>query len=199
MKKCFKCNENKDLSDFYKHTQMHDGHLNKCKKCTKSDVKNNGADYDSTEKGVIRVLYKTQKRNNKIRGFGSLTYSKDEFRDWLYDNNFKTLYDLWVKLGKPKNRKPSPDRLDDLKGYSFDNMLLTTWGENHKKAFSDRARGIGSQGSVCKPVEKIDEDGNVVAAYVSYWEAVRCTGYSIEYQLKKGVQCRSGFYWNYIK
>ena len=37
-KKCFKCGRELPLSEFYKHPRTGDGHLNKCKKCTKNDV-----------------------------------------------------------------------------------------------------------------------------------------------------------------
>ncbi len=38
MKKCFKCERILPLSDYYKHPMMADGHLGKCKDCTKRDV-----------------------------------------------------------------------------------------------------------------------------------------------------------------
>lgn len=41
VKTCFKCGAEKPLTEFYVHPQMGDGRLNKCKACTRKDVRDN--------------------------------------------------------------------------------------------------------------------------------------------------------------
>lgn len=39
IKRCFKCGVEKSSDDFYRHPAMSDGHLGKCKDCTKLDMR----------------------------------------------------------------------------------------------------------------------------------------------------------------
>ncbi len=196
MKECKDCKAKKCESMFY-------GVQNECKECTKARVARNqkkiGDAYDSTEKGVLRVIYKTQKSSSKRRGHGCIPYSKSELSEWLYSNSFKPLYDKWIESGKKKDLKPSVDRIDDFKGYSFDNIKLGTWAENRQHQYDDITSGNGTSGARCKAVYKLDDDFNPIDRYISYSQAARSMGYSLEYQIKKKVKCRSGFYWSYSK
>lgn len=75
-KNCFKCNESKPLDEFYKHKQMADGHLNKCKKCTKKDVSLHREINLERVHAYDRERFKNPERKEKIR-----VYQQNRRRD----------------------------------------------------------------------------------------------------------------------
>lgn len=62
MKTCFKCQAEQPLSAFYKHKQMADGHLNKCKSCTKADAWHHRNDNIEKVRAYDRERGKTPER-----------------------------------------------------------------------------------------------------------------------------------------
>jgi len=176
---------------------MSDGYLGKCKQCTKTDVKNNIVDYTLTERGVIRVIYKSQRSHSKRRKMTPPEYSKKELKEWLYKNNFKQLFDNWVASGYKKNVKPSVDRINDYKPYSFINIQLGTWQDNHNHQMNDILNGIGKSGKKCKPIMQFF-DKKLIALYVSYSSAKRTIGYGFERVINTGRPDRKNkFVWYY--
>lgn len=68
-KKCFKCGEVKDISEFYKHKEMSDGHLNKCKECTKKDVRSHRAENIERIRAYDRERGATKARIEKNKAY----------------------------------------------------------------------------------------------------------------------------------
>lgn len=158
MKKCFKCLTVKPLDDYYKHPQMGDGHLNKCKECTKKDVQMNYTsnidkyrEYDYTrqrtnKKRILNHRYNQIKqriegravRNYKVNGKPMLTY--DEWGNWTtaHMDKFDEIYQKWHDSGFKRAFAPSIDRINPDGSYTVDNIQWLSVSENSSKGNKER-------------------------------------------------------------
>ena len=65
-KVCFRCGKEKPLSQYYKHSQMSDGHLNKCKSCTKADSKKRHERIISTFEGLEKERARHREKYHRL-------------------------------------------------------------------------------------------------------------------------------------
>ena len=85
MKKCFKCHQLFDLSQFYKHSEMLDGHLNKCKSCTKSDVENRRKEKSNDIDWVLSERKRHREKSRRYRELGMIS-KKHNTKKWILNN-----------------------------------------------------------------------------------------------------------------
>jgi uncharacterized OB-fold protein len=95
-KKCFKCETSKSISEFYRHAEMADGHLNKCKSCAKIDV-------------LAHRIKNLEKIRESDRARGRLEYRKAKSRNYLKQHPEKqAVYKKrWSQKNKHKRRAHS--------------------------------------------------------------------------------------------
>ena len=120
---CFRCNVKKPINDFYVHKQMSDGHLNKCKTCTKDDSKKR---HDK--------LILSPEWHNKEKERHRLKYYRLEYKDKHKPNkenkklNIENYFKKYPEKLKAKN---AMGQIEKKEGYN-----LHHWSYN-KEHFKD--------------------------------------------------------------
>lgn len=111
-KACFKCGEIKPLTDYYKHKTMGDGHLNKCKECTKKDSSKHRdeniekvKEYDRNrpnkkERCVKQAEYAKTPKGKEVALKATRNYRKDKIKKQAH-------YDLSNAIKYERIEKPS--------------------------------------------------------------------------------------------
>ena len=176
MKACLRCETLLPLSQFFyrepisNYTGKVSRHYSSyCKTCNKEKSK----DFRKSKEGLFSLIYSGQRTSSKKRGHPLPDYSKEELITWLeQQSNFQSLYDAWVISNYNTWAKPSPDRLDEAKPYTLDNLQLITWGEN---AASFKQKKVDQGVGDCTAVNQY-EAGVLINTYHSLHEAARQIG-----------------------
>jgi hypothetical protein len=139
-KECFKCGAEKPLSEFYKHSGMKDGHLNKCKCCNKSDVKRNYQDniehYKDYERGRASKPHRVEARARYAKTDGGKEAGNRGSRSWRERNPIKRMASTIVgnavrggRLAKPSTCEVCASEPSRLHGHHDDYAfpLIVRW------------------------------------------------------------------------
>jgi hypothetical protein len=128
--------------------------------------------YERTPKGLCYRIFYDQCYSSKSRGHIPPLYTKEELTKWLISQpNFEALYNDWVDSNFTSDFRPSCDRLDNSKGYSFSNIELVTWKVNKERANRDVKNNIIN--TTQTTVYQYLASGKFVAKHLSIAEACR--------------------------
>lgn len=89
-KVCFKCGNLKDLEDFYKHSKMSDGHLGKCKDCTRLDTKKYTEILTSTPEGLEKERERNREKYHRLN-YKERSKVLNKNKPWKNSSKYKNI------------------------------------------------------------------------------------------------------------
>lgn len=163
--------------------------------------------YRKTHKGELKnwltKTYGRMKRDNKIKFNTDLPFSKLQFSEWILSKNIFELLNDYRNNDFDKNFNPSINRLDDYKGYFFENMELITWKENNEKGRNSlknkkQCSKMAKQRWSKKVIQK-DLKGNIINIFNSTHDVNRILGFdsSLIARACRLNKISKGYRWEY--
>lgn len=130
------------------------------------------AKYKRTRKGVLTTLYNGAVQKSKRRKHPKPLYSSEEFVSrYLEDYIFLHLYEQWAIGGFTTMMKPSIDRLDNSKPYTWDNIQMVDWQTNLMNN-----NKLTQPSKLERPVHQLDKvTGEILNTYSSIGHASKAT------------------------
>ncbi len=89
-KTCFKCKQVFSLDEFYTHPRMADGHLNKCKTCTKADTAARVAKKSQDPIWIEQEIERCRLKMRKARANRKYVFTPEQNRD--KDRKYRAKY-----------------------------------------------------------------------------------------------------------
>ena len=104
MKICFKCDIEKPITEYYKHPKTADGHLNKCKDCTKKDVDKRDKELRKNPEYIEKEKQRAREKYYRLeyRGKNKPTYEQSRARQLKYREMYPEKYKAKSKTSKMK-------------------------------------------------------------------------------------------------
>ena len=127
-----------------------------------------------SKKGLIRLMFNNQRWNCIKRGDSPPKYTRKELEEWMFSQEeYHKLYNEWVLSEYDRYLIPSIDRINDYKTFSFENIKISTWGQNKKRGCKDRREGRNNKTN--KAVVMLTKNNEFIREFHSLHQAERET------------------------
>lgn len=107
---CFKCNKEKLLSDFYKHPNMPDGHVNKCKECNKKDIHKNYNDNRNNPEWMESERARGRDKHKRLYSTAYKEHIHEYFDGLSYNDRYPEKYKAKIVSQRIKKEDPNNER-----------------------------------------------------------------------------------------